>query len=109
MHTDKLSSDVEIDHDSPLSFSWVVSEADLKALGLRPASRQRGRALRGLLGAAVVAADARRWVSYSRREGWYTGLVRYYGASFTYSNIIAAMDFLLQAGLIEEERAEPSS
>jgi hypothetical protein len=109
MRTDKLSSDDEINHDKSLSFGWVVPEAVLKALSLRPAGRHRVHTLRGILGAAVIAADAHRWVSYSRREGWYTGLTRYYGAGFTYSNIIAAIELLLQAGLIEEERAEPSS
>jgi hypothetical protein len=95
--------------DQPLSFNWLADESILDSLNLAPKNNQRAVALRGMIGATVIAAEAGRWVAYSRRQSWYVGLPQYYGNAFTYSNITAAIEELAQAGLIEEERAAPGS
>ncbi len=47
------------------------------------------------------------WVSYSRSKRFYEPLSRYEGTAYTYDRVKAAVQELLDLGLIEEERALP--
>jgi len=49
------------------------------------------------------------WVSYSRRPNWYTGRKRYYGPDYGYGPILAAVDMLWEAALIDNQLVAPGS
>jgi hypothetical protein len=60
-------------------------------------------ACRTLLGAvAIVRNDD--WTSYSRDRTWYVGRGRYLGSAISYTRVRGAIDLLLEAGLIEDDR-----
>jgi len=95
--------------DRPLTFHWRTIDADLiHSLGV-PLSRNKdfNAARNSILTEAALAHYEQRWVSYSRRKGFYAGLRRYYGTAYTFSTVIPAVEELLRLGLIEEERSSP--
>lgn len=59
--------------------------------------------------AVVVAhADKDSWISYSRREGFYTARTgRYWPTTYTYSTVVPSVDQLAACGLLDHERMPP--
>jgi hypothetical protein len=89
--------------DKPLSFHSRAEEDVFEALF----GSSGDRAVRNsILTTAVLAFESgERWVSYSRRRGFYLG--RYSGTPLSYDRITKAVEWALSEGLIEEERARP--
>jgi hypothetical protein len=99
-----------IEHrDYPLTLNWECDPGLIREFGLRSTSTEQADAISGVLAALLIAAEAQRRVSYSRNRNWYVGRQRYFGPSFTYRNIIAAVDKIERAGLIEHQKARPGS
>jgi hypothetical protein len=93
--------------DVGLSFS---AKADEKILGvLKPKKHKQEQALLHTVGAVLAAARNGGWVSYSRRPHWYAGKQRYHGPHYSYRLIIAAVDTLAEANLIENQIVAPGT
>ncbi|HJM50937.1 MAG TPA: hypothetical protein QGF63_13975, partial [Alphaproteobacteria bacterium] len=78
------------ERDKPLSFHWCTKDAEWFApLNLPPArSRLYDQARASiLLDAIIEAAGQNRWVSYSRRAGFYTPRRRYQGTAYTFATV----------------------
>ena len=97
------------ERDYPLSLDWQCDSLLLEKLGLQANSDRHLDALRGVIGGLLIAAETGRWVSYSRNRNRYSGQQRYFGPSFTYRQIIGAVDSLDNAELIEHQKVKPSS
>ena len=96
--------------DYPLTFKWTDPTL-IEKLGLPAGAVPQAEALSGVIGALLLAAERGRRVSYSRNHNHYPGRCRYYGRSYTYRNVLRAVDVLDRAGLIEHRkapRAKPS-
>src|SRR5918994_6041174 len=95
--------------DLPLGFHWSTIDYDrIHALGVpHHGDRHRNRARNSLLTEAVLAHEAGRWVSYSRRKEHYVGLWRYHGAAYSYANVVSSVDEGERLGLLEIWRSSP--
>jgi hypothetical protein len=98
------------ERDVPLTFQWRCPQSTMAALNLpQPKNARYADARKALLTEAVLAANAGRAVSYSRRKAHYVGRKRYYGSSYAYRSVLAAVSDGVAAGLLEEQRARPGS
>jgi hypothetical protein len=98
------------DRDAPLTFAWRTAQSEVATLELRRALNWRYEdALNAILSEAVLAAGHGRAVSYSRRKAHYIGRQRYYGPSYAYTTVLAAVSDGVAAGFLEEQRARPGS
>jgi hypothetical protein len=99
--------------DFPMDYrTYVADEHWIAALGLPQAVSERHRLVRACVLASALRAsriDAGRWVSYARTPGWYAARRRYLGQEPTKRTVIAAVDDLVSAELIENRVAEPTS
>lgn len=95
--------------DKPLSFHWRApmpdSLAEIIPPGLEPKHRKAICAI--YLDAALEAAGADRFISYSRRAAFYGVQRRYHGTAYTFSTVPPAVDALAARGLIKHEKAPP--
>lgn len=97
-------------HDQALNFRWRSQQSAVARLQLPPCHNHRyDDARNAVLTEAVLAAEAGRWVSYSRRPAFYSCRRRYRGPSFTRRCILEAIDDSVSAGLLEEDRASPGA
>jgi hypothetical protein len=98
------------DRDLPLTFRWRVAESRMAGLGLPPAKSLRYEDARNaVLSEAMIGAKIGRAVSYSRRKEHYVGQQRYYGDSYSFNTILAAVADGAAANLLEEDRSRPGS
>jgi hypothetical protein len=98
------------DRDLPLTFGWRVAESAMAGLGLPPAKSPRFEDARNaVLAEAAIGAKVARAVSYSRRKEHYVGQQRYFGESFSFNTILAAVADGVALNLLEEERSRPGS
>jgi len=96
--------------DAPLTFAWRTSQSAMAALELHSAHNSRYEDARSaVLSEAVLADSHGRAVSYSRRKAHYVGRRRYYGPSYAYRTVLAAVSDGVAAGLLKEQRARPGS
>jgi hypothetical protein len=100
------------DRDHPLSCHWrPVAPDAYDALGLPPARSKVAAIMRAqiITEAFVVGrADKDSWISYSRREAFYTARRgRYWPKTFTYSTVVSAVDQLAASGLIDHQKMPP--
>jgi hypothetical protein len=92
--------------DKRLSFHWQAEDDVFKAPFRSSGDRAEDALRNSILSAAVLAFESgERWVSYSRRRGFY--VARYSGTPLIYDRITRAIEWALSEGLIEEERARP--
>ncbi|KQP23873.1 hypothetical protein ASF27_11940 [Methylobacterium sp. Leaf102] len=97
-------------HDFPLDFHWrtkpaFIAAAGVSLIGHPRALEARNSIMTSLVRAALAGQGG--WVSYSRSKRFYEPLSRYEGTAYTYDRVKAAVQELLDLGLIEEERALP--
>lgn len=97
-------------HDFPLDFHWrtkpaFIAAAGVSLIGHPRALEARNSVMTSLVRAALAGQGG--WISYSRSKRFYEPLSRYEGTAFTYDRVKAAVQELLELGLIEEERALP--
>ena len=98
------------ERDVPLTFQWRSPQPVMARLDLPQAKSARyGDARNVVFTEAVLAAETGRAVSYSRRKKHYVGHQRYYGRSYAYRTVLAAVSEGIEAGLLQEERARPGS
>ena len=98
--------------DKSLSFHWESESSDwLALLDLPPAPTRKARQAVAaiLLDASLEAHGLGRWISYSRRRGFYTGLRRYHGTAYTYRSVVGGVDALVDARLLDHEKAPAGS
>lgn len=99
--------------DKPLLYRFLASDVALHDLGLLTGNRQQDRATAAILGqlADMALRQDTRWLSYSRRSNWYSGRTAGYlrDTPLSYRTVTKAVDMLDAAGLIEHEKARPSS
>ena len=95
--------------DQPLSFHWSgVTDEQIHQIGLVTAGTQNRRSARRIIVTNLYLAKcANRWVSYSRDRNHYTACRWYYGPAYSYRHVLAVVEELLGADLIQEERANP--
>lgn len=97
--------------DKALSFHWSSPDcAWTDCLGLPPPKNEsHAQARNAILTEAVLIglADSERYISYSRREGWYSGRRRYLGTAFTYQTVPPTIDLLTDHELLIHDRAPP--
>ena len=96
--------------DKPLWFHWRAHDEDWAgALDLPPAAnRNHARARSSILLEAVVTAatEPERWISYSRRKGWYDAQGRRYRSpAHAFATVPRAVDGLARLGLLEHDKA----
>ncbi|TXN38892.1 hypothetical protein FV227_21720 [Methylobacterium sp. WL119] len=102
--TDEWSWPIEPDtatpteRDRPLTFLWRPRiDERIASVVLPPARSSRHEIARQrIIAEAVLAHEEGRFVSYSRRKAFYAGRRRYNGAAFTYTNVLSAVEDLLQ-------------
>ena len=106
--------------DKPLVFNWFTAwrprqleEADA-AIGLPTARTRDQQLVRGyILGALINAAreNPEQWVSYSRREGFYSNPARkrYWPVRNMYAAVVSSADQLDGIGLIDHQRMPPGN
>jgi hypothetical protein len=103
-------TELATDRDAPLTFAWRTTQREMAALELRPAHNRRYEDARNaILTEAVLATGQGRAVSYSRRKAHYVGRQRYYGPSYAYRTVLAAVSDGVADGLLEEQRARSGS
>ena len=96
--------------DKPLSFHWNAQDKawldrlDLPAVRSQAAAKAQASIL---LEAVVVGrAEPGRFISYSRRNEFYTDLLRYHGTTYTFANVVPAIDKLADMGLLENHKTK---
>ena len=93
--------------DVALSFS---ARADEKILDyVKPKTTAQEQALLHVAGALLVADRNGCWVSYSRSHDYYTSQKRYYGRHYGHRPILAAVNLLAEAGLIDNQIVPPGT
>jgi hypothetical protein len=101
------------ERDKPLSFHWKPLDPTwIDSLSLPVARSKKEAAARAsvLTEALVVArAETSRWISYSRRRGFYSGQQRYFGTDYTYATVPPVIDQLASCGLLEHDKKPPGS
>jgi hypothetical protein len=94
----------ENERDLPLSGCWKLQNPmDLAHFGIDACHDRKGT-LSMIIAASLVASQYGLWVSYSRNRNTYSGQQRYHGRWFTYESVMAAVEHLINLGLIDEER-----
>jgi hypothetical protein len=98
--------------DHPLCCHWrPVAPDAYVALGLPPArSRAAAVARAQIITEAFVVgrSDNDSWISYSRREAFYTARRgRYWPTTYTYSTVVPAVDQLAASGLLDHQQMPP--
>jgi hypothetical protein len=81
-----------------------------QTLGLVPAKSKAAAITRAQIIAdafVVGRADPAAWISYSRRRAFYASRPRYWPPTYTYDNVVYAVDQLSADGLLEHEKAAP--
>ncbi|MDA1023269.1 MAG: hypothetical protein O2817_08005 [Proteobacteria bacterium] len=100
------------ERDKPLSFNWRAKD-DVFLNAIPPpkdlTKRQRRVWASIILDAVLEGLGQGRWISYSRRESFYSGLVRYHGTDYAFSTVPPIVDLLEAVGLIEHEKACPGN
>jgi hypothetical protein len=95
--------------DKPLWFHWRAHDEDwTDALDLPPpANRNHARARSSILLEARITAstEPERWISYSRRKGWYAHGRRYRSPAHAFATVPPAVDELVWLGLLEHDKA----
>jgi hypothetical protein len=114
MHADETESELRFDapgchRDLPLTFQWRLEPNAIYYRRLPLASSLRHEEASAVLAEAEMASERNCWVSFSRRRAWYVERDLYYGDSFRYELILGAVADGVQAGLLEEDRAQPGS
>jgi hypothetical protein len=102
----------ENDRDHPLSCHWrPVAPDAYEVLGLPPARSKAAAIARAqiITEAFVVGrADVDSWISYSRREAFYTARRgRYWPTTYRYSTVVPAVDQLAACGLLDHQQMPP--
>jgi hypothetical protein len=98
------------ERDVPLTFRWRSPRPAIARLDLpQPRNTRYAEARDAVFTEAVLAADTGRAVSFSRRKAHYVGRRRYYGPSYAYATVLAAVSDGVAAGLLDEQRARPGS
>jgi hypothetical protein len=98
------------ERDVPLTFRWRSPQPAIARLDLpQPKNARYAKARDAVFTEAVLAAHTGRAVSFSRRKAHYVGRQRYYGPSYAYATVLAAVSDGVAAGLLEEQRARPGS
>ncbi len=101
------------ERDKPLSFHWKPLDPTwIDSLSLPAArSKKEADARASVLTEALVVARAEptRWISYSRRRGFYAGQQRYSGTAYTYATVPPVIDQLAGYGLLEHDKKPPGS
>jgi hypothetical protein len=96
----------EGNRDRPLSLNWLPAEPEAyDCLGLPKLSRN-AMVARNQIIAEALAAGPDRFVSYSRRAGFYNQ-GRYYPPTFSYRAILPAVDQLAGEGLLDHQKMPP--
>ena len=93
--------------DRPLSFSATADEKILDVV--KPKNIAQKHAVLHITGCLLTAARDGCWVSYSRSSNWYSGKQRYHGPHFGYRSIVAAVDMLSEAKLIDGQIPQPGT
>jgi hypothetical protein len=94
--------------DIGLSFSVRADEKISDVL--KPKNHKQEQALLYIVGCVLTAAQGGRWVSYSRNRNWYAGGKRRYHVPLcSYRPIMAAVDTLAEANLIENQIVAPGT
>src|SRR5262245_11897441 len=93
--------------DRPLNFSAIADEKILDVL--KPKTTAQEQALLHVVRCVLAADRNGRWVSYSRSNDWYTGKQRYYGPYYGRRPILAAVDSLSEAKLIDNQIVAPGT
>lgn len=99
-----------VERDKPLSFHWRAKERDFLEKVTPPKNftkRQRRAWESVLLDSVLEGLGEGRWLSYSRRKSFYSGLGRYQGTDYAYSTVPPVVDYLGAIGAIEHEKADP--
>ena len=98
------------ERDKPLSFHWRA-ESDVFLNAIPPSvdlsERQRRAWSSIILDAILEGLGKGRWISYSRRKSFYSGLGRYHGTDYAYSTVPPIVDRLAADGFVEHEKARP--
>jgi hypothetical protein len=98
------------ERDVPLTFRWRSPQPAIARLDLpQPKNARYAEARDAVFTEAVLAADTGRAVSFSRRKAHYVRRRRYYGPSYAYATVLAAVSDGVAAGLLDEQRARPGS
>lgn len=100
------------ERDKPLSFNWRAENYEFLDTIPTPNSlteRQRHALASIVLDAILEALGNGRWISYSRRKPFYSGLTRYHGTAYAYSTVPPIVDLLEANGLIEHDKANPGN
>lgn len=100
------------DRDHPLSCRWRLLTPDAyDALDLPPVRSKAMAVTRAqiIAEAYVIGRDDRdSWISYSRRDAFYTARRgRYWPKTFTYSAVVAGVDQLVAIGLLDHQKMAP--
>jgi hypothetical protein len=106
-----MSDRFDVTRDHPLSCNWRPIDPDaFQILGLPPAkSRTAGAARAQIIAEALVVGrmDRNAWISYSRRRAFYVERARYWPRTYTYDNVVYAVDQLAAHGHLEHKKAAP--
>jgi hypothetical protein len=98
----------DVRRDRPLGYRWTVNRDIIRRLDVKETgNRNFDASVRSILTEAVLAHEAGKWVSYSRRKQFYARLDRYHGAAYTYANVLGGVAEGVRLGLLEENRALP--
>ena len=108
-----IRSKVAEERDKPLSFHWKLLDPTwLDNLSLPAARSNKETAARAsvLIEALIVArAEPTRWISYSRRRGFYARQQRYFGTAYTFATVPPVIDQLAFCGFLEHDKKPPGS
>lgn len=97
--------------DKKLTFSWSgVTERDLEAADFPVSGKeQMRRCRRAMVSELLFAGRQQLRLCYSRRKVHYSVLSAYPRLGFTYSNALAVIEELIDAGWSVEERSRPGN
>lgn len=109
MFDDTVQQPISQTSDKKLTFSWSgITERDLEAANFPISGKeQKRRCRRAMLSELLFASRQGSWLCYSRRKGHYSVLRAYSRLGFTYSNTLAVVEELIDAGWSFEERSRP--
>lgn len=96
--------------DRPLNCNWrFLDPGVLTVLDLPAATKAAANTRANIIAEAFVVgrADPHKWISYSRRRAFYAVRSRYWPPTYTYDNVVYAVDQLAAAGFLEHQKAAP--
>jgi len=98
--------------DRPLSFNWRCDVEEIAALLSLPAVRSTkgARVQAAIVADALLSAhyDPDRWISYSRRNGWWHAARLYHDSDFSFYTVIPTIDGLIEAGILVDHDLRPA-